>query len=73
MHFLRVFVEGASLFPAQHNSFAGKWDEVALPLEIKVLSELNSTAADPDDLHPHLLKACSRALSLLLYLLFSSL
>ena len=35
------------------------------------LSGLNSmSAADPDGLHPHMLKACSDELSLSLYLLF---
>ena len=36
-----------------------------------LLSGLNSlSSADPDDLYPHMLKACSDALSLPLYLLF---
>ena len=67
-----VFVEGAP-FSAPHQSFAGKLNEVALSTEtvVKVLSELNSSsAAGPDGLHPHLLKACSDALSLPLYLPF---
>ena len=38
---------------------------------VKVLSGLNSSsAAGPDGFHPHLLKACSGALSLSFYLLF---
>ena len=59
--FSLVFVEGAP-FSAQHQSFAGKLNEVALSTEIvvRVLAELNSSsAAGPDGLHPHLLKACS--------------
>ena len=73
LFFFLVFVEGALSFSAPHQSFAGKLEEVALSPEIvvKVLSELNSSsAAGPDGLHPHLLKACSDALCLPLYLLF---
>ena len=70
--FSLVLVEGAPFF-AQHHSFRGKLDKVASSPEIvvKVLSELKSSSAlDPDGLHPHLLKACSDALSLPLYFLF---
>ena len=35
-----------------------------------VLIDLNTSAAGPDGLHPHLLRACSAALSLPLYILF---
>ena len=71
--FSAVFVEGAPPVAAQHQSFAGVLDEVFVSPEnvVKVLSALSSfSAAGPDGLHPHLLKACSAALSLPLYFLF---
>ena len=59
-------------FLHEHQSIPGKLDEIASsPEKVKILSEVNSSsAAGPDGLHPHLLKACSDALSLPLYLLF---
>ena len=71
--FSTVFVEDAPPVAAQHQSFAGVLDKVYATSEnvVKVLSGLNSSsAAGPDGLHPHLLKACSGALSLPFYLLF---
>ena len=64
--FSAVFVEGTPPVAAQHQSFAGMLDEVYVTPEnvVKILSGLNSSSAvSLDGLHPHLLKACSAALS----------
>ena len=67
-----VFVEGAPLIAAEHQSIAGVFNEVyASPENVKVLSRLKrDSVASSKGLHPHLLKACSAALSLSFYLLF---
>ena len=70
------FVVGTPFITVQHQTFAGVLDEVHKSPEniIKVLSGLNSSsAAGPGGLHPHLLKACSAALSLPFYLLLKGL
>ena len=69
--FSLVFVKSVPHSSAQHQNFAGELNEVVLSSEIaKFLSELNSfSAADPDGLRPHLLKAYFDALSLASYLL----
>ena len=71
--FSAVFVEDAPPIAAQYQSFAGELDKVYVSPEnvVKVLSGLNSSsAAGLDGMHPHLLKACSGALSLPFYILF---
>ena len=69
--FYAVFVQVPPV-SAQHHSFNGRLEEVYGSPEsvVNVSSSLNSSsAAVPDGVHPHLLKACSAALSLPFYLL----
>ena len=68
-----LVVESASPISAPHQGFAGVLQEVyASPESVaRELSNLsNSSAAGPDRLQSHLLKACSAALSLPSYFLF---
>ena len=72
MIFSTVFIEKVPQ-NADHQVCVGILDDVDLSLGVVagLLSGLNSSsAAGPDDLHPHMLKICSDALSLPLYLLF---
>ena len=69
-----VFVRSTPVISAEHQRFGGVMEDVVVSLDLiaKVLCNLDSSsAAGPDGLHPHLLKACSVPLSWPLFLLFS--
>ena len=69
--FSTVFIEGVPQNEADYQVYAGVLDSVELSLGVLagILSGLNSSsAAGPDGFHAHMLKACSNALSLPLYL-----
>lgn len=71
--FSEVFVHGVPAYVIEHQVYDGVFGDVDLSLAVVagLLSCFNgSSAAGPDGLHPHMLKACSDSLSLTLYFLF---
>ena len=71
--FSSVFVRSTPVISGEHQRFGGVMGDVVVSPDLiaKVLSNLDgSSAAGPDGLHPHLLKACSVALLWPLFLLF---